>query len=107
MDESEELRSFDGKSLFTFVPVDKAVIVIKEKLEADPTLAGKTELLHQFLGPLVHILCMWVIVTLATYSRRSTVSVEIFYFFFASFRFTLSFMYQKIAKDVVECLQWI
>jgi len=42
IEESEELRSFDVKSLLTSVPVDKAVPIIKNKLESDPSLGERT-----------------------------------------------------------------
>ena len=38
----EELLSYVVSALFTSVPIDKALVVIKEKLEEDDTLSGRT-----------------------------------------------------------------
>ena len=40
----EELRSYDVSALFTSVPVDRALIYIKERLENDETLKDRTPL---------------------------------------------------------------
>ena len=44
LDPDEELRSGDVLVLFTSVPIDKAVLVIKEILEEDDTLSARTSL---------------------------------------------------------------
>ena len=40
----EELRSYDVSALFTSVPVDKAMVIIKRRLQDDVTLAKRTPL---------------------------------------------------------------
>ena len=40
----DTLVSFDVESLFTNVPVDQACDIVKQRLEADPTLQDRTRL---------------------------------------------------------------
>jgi hypothetical protein len=44
LDEDEELRSFDVSALFTSVPVEKALEVVKERLTSDISLPNRTTL---------------------------------------------------------------
>ena len=44
VEEDEVLCSYDVSALFTSVPVDKALIIIKERLEEDKTMADRTNL---------------------------------------------------------------
>ena len=44
LEDDEELRSFDLSALFTCVAVDEALTVVKDKLNADTTLASRTSL---------------------------------------------------------------
>ena len=44
LDPDEELRSYDVSALFTSVLIDKAPLVIKDKLEEDDTLSERTSL---------------------------------------------------------------
>ena len=53
----EELRSYDVSALFTSVPVDKALDVIREKLEEDQTLRDRTPLIP---GDIIRLLSLCV-----------------------------------------------
>ena len=44
VDDTEQLRSYDVKSLFTSVPVDKAIELVEKKLRQDPTLTDRTNM---------------------------------------------------------------
>ena len=44
MDDTEQLRSYDVKSLFTSVPVDKAIELVEKKLRQDTTLTDRTNM---------------------------------------------------------------
>ena len=44
VDPDEELRSYDVSALFTSVPVDKAMVIIKRRLQEDVTLVKRTPL---------------------------------------------------------------
>ena len=44
VDDTEQLRSYDVKSLFTNVPVDKAIELLEKKLRQDPTLTDRTNM---------------------------------------------------------------
>ena len=47
MDDDEELRSYDVTALYTSVPIDKALTVIKHRLEEDSTFRNRTALSPQ------------------------------------------------------------
>ena len=53
--EDEELRSYDVSALFTSVPVDKALNIIKKKLEEDTTLNERTPLFNTQLASMIII----------------------------------------------------
>ncbi|XP_072039137.1 uncharacterized protein [Amphiura filiformis] len=44
VEEEEELRSYDVSALFTSVPVDKALRIVRSRLEQDSALGDRTEL---------------------------------------------------------------
>ena len=44
MEPDEELQSYDMSALFTSVPVDNALEVIREKLEEDQNMSDRTPL---------------------------------------------------------------
>ncbi|XP_072048444.1 uncharacterized protein [Amphiura filiformis] len=44
VEEDEELRSYDVSALFTSVPVDKALRIVRSRLEQDSALGDRTEL---------------------------------------------------------------
>lgn len=44
IEDDEELRSYDVTTLFTSVPVDKALDVIQRRLENDQSLSDRTNL---------------------------------------------------------------
>ena len=44
LDPEKELRSYDVSALFTSVSIDKALLVIKEKVKEDDTLSERTSL---------------------------------------------------------------
>ena len=44
VEDSEELRFYDVRSLFTSVPVDKAIKLVEKKLQQDPTLVHRTKM---------------------------------------------------------------
>ena len=47
VEDDEELRSYDVSALFTSVPVDRALVIIRERLENDKTLGERTKLTPQ------------------------------------------------------------
>ena len=51
----EEMRSYDVSALFTSVPVDKALIVIKKQLEEDTTLSDRTPLAPEDITNLLEL----------------------------------------------------
>ena len=48
----EELRSYDVSALFTSVPVDKALEIIRKRLQEEITLPNRTPLLDDVIGVL-------------------------------------------------------
>ena len=57
VDDTEQLRSYDVKSLFTSVPVDKAIELVEKKLRQDPTLTDRTNMNPHHLSQL-HLFCV-------------------------------------------------
>ena len=55
VDEDESLISFDVSALFTSVPVEESLILIYEKLAADPSLADRTSLSPQQVTDLLRM----------------------------------------------------
>ena len=55
VEEDEVLVSFDVSSLFTNVPVDKAVLVIRDMLQNDRTLSDRTTLSPNRVAELVEV----------------------------------------------------
>ena len=51
----EEMRSYDVSALFTSVPVDKALIVIRQKLEEDTSLSERTPLAPEDITNLLEL----------------------------------------------------
>ena len=51
----EEMRSYDVSALFTSVPVDKALILIRKKLKEDTTLSERTPLAPEDIANLLEL----------------------------------------------------
>ena len=55
VEEDEELRSYDVSALFTSVPVDRALDIIRERLEKDTTLSERTRLTSKHIISLLAV----------------------------------------------------
>ena len=53
LEEAECITSSDVKSIFTFVPVDPAITIIKNKLEQEPEFHNQTSLSIQHITTLL------------------------------------------------------
>ena len=73
LEEDESLISFDVKSLFTNVPVEESVDIMKNRLEKDSTLSNRTNLSAAQVACLLH-LCLTT--TYFTYNGNFYTQVE-------------------------------
>jgi hypothetical protein len=55
VEDDEELRSYNVSALFTSVPVDRALVIIRSRLESDNTLSERTLLTSEHVIKLLEV----------------------------------------------------